>query len=271
MTGRLATKPLIATDLDRTLIYSRAAVDGLGDDGGDVVAVERYQNADVSFMTTAAASLFASLHRDALIVPTTTRTPQQLARIVLPGPTARYAIAANGGVLLVDGRSDPDWDANVSTRLATVTAVDDVRSHVELVCRPEWTRTVRTACAMFCYAVIDRDRMPPGFADEESVWADARGWRVSLQGRKLYWVPRPLTKSAALAEVRRRTAPSTVLAAGDSLLDADLLLAADVGIAARHGELVAAGWSATHVDVTDAVGIDAGEEIVSWFAVRLRA
>ncbi len=40
---------------------------------------------------------------------------------------------------------------------------------------------------------------------ELAVWAEARGWTVSLQGRKIYAVPKPLTKSAAMREVARRT------------------------------------------------------------------
>jgi hydroxymethylpyrimidine pyrophosphatase-like HAD family hydrolase len=91
-----------------------------------------------------------------------------------------------------------------------------------------------------------------------------------LQGRKLYFVPRALTKSAAVAEIARRTDAGPILAAGDSLLDADLLEAADRGIVARHGELVASGWTAPHVSVTSEIGVRAGEEIVRWFGANLR-
>ena len=139
------------------------------------------------------------------------------------------------------------------------------------MCRPEWTRTLRNAEGLFCYAVLERDRMPAGFLAEAAAWADGRGWQLSLQGRKLYWVPRALTKSAAVAEVARRVGADVTYAAGDSLLDADLLAAADRGIAARHGELVASGWRAAHVAVTAASGVRAGEEIVDWFAAALAA
>src|SRR5581483_2084983 len=97
-----------------------------------------------------------------------------------------------------------------------------------------------------------------------------RGWRTSLQGRKLYWVPERLTKSAAVAEVAKRSGCERVLAAGDSLLDVDLLLAAERGIHPRHGELHEQGWSAPNVVSTEASGIAAGEEIVRWFAAQTR-
>lgn len=260
---------LVATDLDRTLIYSAAAIERWG--GGDeVVAVERYRGADASFMTAAAAYRFEMLARAVGVVPVTTRTAAQLARVRLPGPPPRWAVAANGGVLLVDGVPDATWAAGVARRLRDAAPLDLLDAHAREVCRPEWTSTVRTADGLFVYAVLDADALPPGFVAEQRAYASSLGWTLSLQGRKLYWVPASLSKSAAVAEVARRAGTSTVLAAGDSLLDADLLAAADEGVLARHGELAAAGWGAPHVRLTERSGIAAGEEIVSWFADRTR-
>lgn len=92
-----------------------------------------------------------------------------------------------------------------------------------------------------------------------------RGWTVSLQGRKIYAVPKPLTKSAAMNEVARRAGATLTLAAGDSLLDADLLLAADHAWRPGHGELADTDWSAPHVDVLTENGVAAGEEILRRF------
>ncbi len=261
MTGSV----LIATDLDQTLIYSRRAVTRYGGGGGALAAVETYQDVDASFMTASAAAAFARLGDQALVVPATTRTAEQLARVRIPG-APKYAVAANGGVLLVDGVPDEDWRREVGERLTRGTPVGDVVAHARAVCRPEWTRLVRVAADLFCYAVLERRDLPASLVADESAWASERGWQVSLQGRKLYWVPAALTKSAAVAEVARREAASTLLAAGDSLLDADLLAAADAGIMARHGELAASGWRAEHVRVTAGCGITAGAEIVRWFA-----
>ena len=55
------------------------------------------------------------------------------------------------------------------------------------------------------------------------------------------------------------------LAAGDSLLDRDLLTYADRGIHPAHGELYGSGWSAPHVERTTAAGVLAGQQIVEWF------
>ena len=71
-----------------------------------------------------------------------------------------------------------------------------------------------------------------------------------------------------MAEVRERVAAARLLAAGDSPLDADLLLAADAGIQPADGALHAAGWRAAHVAVTRGVGLAAGEEIAAWLLAR---
>ncbi|CAM5535482.1 HAD family hydrolase OS=Streptomyces glaucescens OX=1907 GN=SGLAU_10850 PE=4 SV=1 [Streptomyces glaucescens] len=92
--------------------------------------------------------------------------------------------------------------------------------------------------------------------------AENRGWTVSLQGRKLYAVPKPLTKSAAVYEVARRTGAELTLAAGDSLLDADLLLAADPGGAPGHGELADSDWTAPTITALPERGVLAGERIL---------
>jgi hypothetical protein len=259
---------LVASDLDRTLIYSRKART-LGADATDAVCVEVHDGQEASFMTAAAAEELAALAAEAVFVPVTTRIPEQYQRVRLPGPPAQYAIVANGGVLLVSGLPDQTWSLQVEKALADGFPLHSVWDQVGHVCHPEFTVKLRNAADLFCYAVVHPNRLPPGFVEDVAGWAAERGWTTSLQGRKLYWVPTALTKSAAVAEVARRTGCDRVVAAGDSLLDVDLLLAAERGIHPRHGELFDQGWSAPRVERTAASGIRAGEEIVAWFRTRV--
>ncbi len=256
--------PLVVSDLDRTLIYSSRAL-LLAPGRVPLSCVEVHDGAQSSFMTTAAAQALAVLATDNTFVPVTTRVPEQFERVTLPGPPAPYAIAANGGVLYVEGVPDRDWSAAVARTLAGEFPLPEVWAHAAQICRPEWTVKLRNAAGLFCYAVVRPNRLPAGFVADVGGWAAERGWRISLQGRKLYWVPESLTKFAAVAEVARRVDADVVLAAGDSVLDIDLLLHATLGIHPRHGELYECGWSAPNVVQTAAMGVLAGEEIVSWF------
>ncbi len=254
---------LLASDLDRTLIYSRTAC-GLGEDDVELVCAETFEGKQMSFMTAAAAGQLAEL--GAGFVPVTTRILGQYRRVQLPGPPPRHAVVANGGLLLVDGVPDRAWTNQVVAGLRESVPLDAVWQYLGQTCHPDFTDKLRNADGFFCYAVIRPERLPAGFVEQAAGWAGERGWRLSLQGRKLYWVPHSLTKIAAVREVARRTEAATVLAAGDSLLDADLLLGADLGIHPRHGELYEQGWRAANVTCTKASGIRAGEEIVRWFA-----
>lgn len=251
-------------DLDRTVIYSAAALDlRVPDDAAPrLLCVEVYRGAPLSYMTEDAVAAYTALADAALVVPTTTRTPEQYARVHLPGPPPRYAITANGGHLLVDGAPDPDWAAAVRARLEGGAPLAEVESHLRAVGGP-FVLNRRTASDLFCYAVVDRPALAAGWVEALAGWCGERGWTVSLQGRKVYAVPRGLTKSAAAREVLARTGGRTLLAAGDSLLDADLLAAADHAVRPAHGELHDAGWTRDGLTVTAERGAAAGAELLT--------
>ncbi|MEU3301153.1 HAD family hydrolase [Streptomyces sp. NPDC006678] len=259
---------LIASDLDRTLIYSAAALHLPMPDAQAprLLCVEVYESKPLSYMTETAAALLAGLARSAVFVPTTTRTREQYGRIHLPGPAPRFAICANGGHLLVDGESDRDWQRVVAARLADECAsLAEVRAHLLAAADPAWLLKERVAEDLFAYLVVERSLLPDGWTTELAEWAGTKGWTVSLQGRKIYAVPKPLTKSAAVHELVRRTGAERVLAAGDSLLDADLLLTADHAWRPGHGELADTDWSPPHVTALAERGVEAGEEILRRF------
>lgn len=256
---------LWASDLDRTLIYSAAALDLTMPDARAprLLCVEVYQSRPLSYLTERAARLLVETARHSTFVPTTTRTREQYGRIQLPGPAPRYAICANGGHILVDGESDPDWQRTVRRRLAADCApLTQIQEHLRRSSADSWLLKERVAEDLFAYLVVDREKLPSQWVKELAVWAEPRGWKVSLQGRKVYVVPTPLTKSAAVAEVARRADADTVAAAGDSLLDTDLLLGADLGWRPGHGELADCGWQAAHITALTERGVMAGERIL---------
>lgn len=263
---RSGTGPFLAAcDLDRTLIYSRNALwlEGSDKDAPPLVVAEVYDGAPLSYMTRAAEDLLLKVAAAATFVPVTTRTQAQYERVQLPGPVPEYAIASNGGKLLHRGVPDPQWRGHLTTQIAAGCA--PLESMEELLSNPTfsgWILRLHRAEDLFVYAIVDREVMPDSFLVELQAECAAAGWTVSVQGRKLYCVPAPVTKSDALAEVARRTGAGTVLAAGDSLLDADMLAAADIAFRPLHGELHDAGYLAPNLSLTSVRGVLAGEEIL---------
>lgn len=266
---------LLASDLDRTLIYSAAACDLPGDArASDLRCVELWDRAPLSFMTATAHDLVAGLARSGALVPVTTRTVEQYQRIELPGPTPKFAVVANGGRILVDGREDGDYRADLQADLATGAAplaqVWEILQ-ASATSRAEAGRPVKTikqADETFCYAVEHAAADPDWVAELADAVADL-GWGVTRQLRKVYLVPSLMTKVRALGEVVQRAGATRVLAAGDAHLDAPMLEFAHEAIRPAHGELHEEGYSHPTVHVTQASGAMAGEEIAAWFCAQL--
>lgn len=267
--GRTAL-PLVALDLDKTLIFSARSLHLPTDvPAPELVEVERLDGAPLSFATARELHLLAELDRAAVVVPVTTRTLAQYRRVDL-GLRPRFAIAANGGHVLVDGTPDPDWAAAVADAVAAACApLAEMLVLAERFAAPGWARTVRAADDLFVYLVAHERPAIPDLT-EFAADAAAAGWAVSMQGRKVYLVPSLLTKQRAVDEVARRAGTGLRLAAGDSVLDIPMLLAADAAVRPAHGELHELGWTAPQVSVTTAVGGLAGEELCELLLARVR-
>ena len=259
---------LVALDLDQTVVFSERSA-GVA---GPSIVVEHLGGERLSSMTTGAHRQYAALADRHRVVPVTTRTVAQYRRIALPRP-AGHALCANGGVLLVDGRRDEDWDAWTAGLLADAAPLADVEARLRAVEDEPWVRLVRTAEDLFAYLVAhSRAELPQAWLDELAAALAPVGWTVSLQGRKAYAVPAGLSKATAVARLAAALGDDVLLAAGDSLLDRPLLeLAAASGGAVRpaHGELHDLGWQGAHV--TERSGARAGEELLRWLAARADA
>jgi hypothetical protein len=215
----------------------------------------------------AQVDLLAALAGYATVVPVTTRTLAQYRRVTLWSPPPEWAVTTNGGILLHHGEIDADWHAAaLATAGAGSRPLTAVAAWLAEAAGP-WIDHVRVADDLFLYTLVDRDALPAEVAEELADTLAGWAWRLSIQGRKLYAVPAKLGKAAAVGEVARRAGAATVLAAGDSLLDADLLAAADVSFRPAHGELHDTQAPADFVTKTS--GLAAGEELLRTVLTRL--
>jgi hypothetical protein len=252
-----------ATDLDQTLIYSRRAARLDPDFTAGLLPVESVADRPVSFVTAALLALLDEVWAACVVVPVTTRSLAQYERLDLFNPPRRpeWAVTTNGGNLLHHGEVDLDWNRSRHQSLAETS--DDLAAIVESVTREAgpWIDHVRVADDLFAYTIVDRTHFPAAVEDELRQDLAARGWLVSVQGRKLYAVPEALCKAAALATVQDRLGgESTLIAAGDSLLDREMLRAADWSLRPGHGELHEIGEPADVVTTT--CGPSAGEDLL---------
>jgi len=255
---------LIALDLDQTLIFSARQHAG---DEPDLRVVEHLHGRPAAVMTVRAWDLLVDLAREHDVVPVTTRTVEQRQRVVLP-PQVRWSVCANGGRLLCDGGPDPEWDGWARGISASAAPLHDAE-RVLAAAADSWVRLRRQAEGLFCYLVAhSAEQIDEGWLAGAQGWAATHGWTVSRQGRKVYLVPAGLSKEAAVLRLQATLGGGgparPLLAAGDSLLDAGMLLAADAAVRPGHGELERRPEAVPGVAVVAGGGPASGEAVLSW-------
>ena len=169
--------------------------------------------------------MLAAVRRGAVLVPATTRTPAQYARVELPGGPA----PVRGREQRRAHRRRRSAGPPAGGARSSVGSPSDGAALAEIV--GGWTQSRRAVGAQpqgRRRPVLLPGRRRRGDCRRHSwatgpAWCADRGWVVSMQGRKIYALPGGLTKEAALAEVMRRVGGTRLLAAGDGALDAGML------------------------------------------------
>lgn len=260
---------MVATDLDRTLIWSARAAGEVA----NATCVEWYESEPLSYVPAGSEELLGSLITEGRLVPVTTRTETQLRRVQLPGGLPRFAVCLNGGRVLVDGEEDLTHRDRVRAELAASASQAEAGTLFA-----QWAGTaagewgpcrLREAEGMFHYAVFDEALAEGDLVEDLRAGAAELGWRTSLQGRKLYVVPAGLTKEAALRHLEDRFEVRVVGSAGDSLLDAGMLAAFAPGWVPLGSELERLGQVPRTATLTATTGLAASAEILDELATLL--
>lgn len=211
---------LFVSDLDNTLIYSYRR-----DIGPNTVCAEVYEGREVSFMTEKSRAMLDEVNRRMHFVPVTTRSVQQYRRITFADSwSPALALAANGGVLLVNGQPDPGWYAVSQAQIAPA---EPALRHAEAVLErdPDRTLDVRRVDGLF---VFTKSADVPATLARLRAVLDLTHVDLFENGVKVYVVPRVLDKGRGVRRLRARFPTAQVFAAGDSLFDLPLLEAADM-------------------------------------------
>ncbi|WP_042457586.1 HAD family hydrolase [Neobacillus dielmonensis] len=257
---------IFASDLDRTLIYSNRAINILGSSEIDnLKPVEKKGSRWVAYMTENAFSALRELAHNSLFIPVTTRTTEQFNRVFIFGQDIpiKYAITSNGARIIQNGRPLEEWTNYISQNLE-----EQSLSPAEFLSEIkrsglEWNGEWKQAEDLFLYSIL-YDVLPESLIKEISLAAEASGWRISLQGRKLYFIPKAISKGAALEFICKLEGQKVAAGAGDSRLDLDFLTLCKLGFVPKHGELVKESVN-TGLTVTSQTGVKAGEEIIQQF------
>jgi hypothetical protein len=303
---------LITTDLDRTLIFSSRATAQLGGAlpadpvemvgrqtpvgqtaagqtaVGQTAAAQTAAAQTAGELCRAARDALAALPAHARICVATSRSIFRLRRLRLPFAVP-YAIAANGGVVLVDGEPDPEWTARIAGLVDRAAPAAEVRAVLAgavgssagsagagarggnaglaasgATAGPPWLVRMGDEDDMCCLAIVEPGLLPPGELASIAGRCMELGWEASLIGRKLYAFPAGFGKEHAAAFVAKKAAREAGaeplrLAAGDTEHDRLMLADADRAWVPARSDLAAAG--AEEFVVTDLPGHAAAAQI----------
>ena len=204
------------SDLDGTLIFS-AARKQVGD-----IVIERKDGREISCMTERQSELFPRLTN---VIPVTTRSVEQYRRIEFArvGFEPRYALCANGGILLVDGEPDAEWSERSADIFRECEAeLSHFRKRLES--DPDRNFEVRLVDGLFLFTKSSEPSETLRYLGEGELCESF------FTGEKVYVIPKKLNKGAAVKRLAERLGLAEFAAAGDSLMDISMLNAADIAV-----------------------------------------
>lgn len=230
---------LFTSDLDRTLLYSVSMMKKYPID--DIVTAVEYKGEKaISFMSQYSIEKLSQFHENHLFVPVTTRAIYQYERIAAfqQWLQPKYAIMSNGGTIQVDGQLDIEWVRKIQEKITTTSvSKEDFLQLFAEIRHNDWVLKEHVVDEFFYMFHINEQNVPFGeLIDFERKLATI-GWKLFLQGRKLYFLPIQLNKASAVTYLKSCVDYDIHVAAGDSLMDYDMLRQAGISYSPAHGEL----------------------------------
>ena len=216
------TKILFASDLDNTLIHSHKY------QKSSDICVELYQEREQSFMSQEAVTLFRQMvqQKNIYFVPVTTRTIAQYQRIFFPDACVpKFALTANGYILLKHGVPEPEWLS--ASRKQNAQYLPEFRKLETLCLADARFRHVSLADDMFVACACETPETADICLADYQKLTFLPGFRT---GRKLYFFPPDSDKGTALQKFRELYPADIVIAAGDSEMDLPMLKHADIAL-----------------------------------------
>lgn len=261
---------IFASDLDQTLIYSENFLSKNTSNAEDLKQqklqiIEYYQGAPLSYIHNEAVGVLQEIDAKNCFVPVTTRTEEQYKRIDFSkfGISPQYAVTTNGAKVLLNGEVDKNWESQVQKKLARID-----RNHeqlcelVDTIIDAKVIKKMRRAEDVFSYCVLYRDLLDLKQVEAICKVLEPEGWSISLQGTKLYFMPKVISKWDAVEYVSNQLGSVKVVSAGDSLLDLPLLCNSFIGWIPEHGEIYSQNLHHTKQLLTSGVsGIEASVAI----------
>ncbi|MBU3130032.1 HAD family hydrolase [Clostridium tagluense] len=265
---------IFASDLDSTLIYSSRHCTLINEE--KLVPVDFYNNCNSSFITKSIQNKLEHINGSMLFIPVTTRSTAQYMRmnyfydVIRP----KYAVVANGGIILKDGKELKTWSDISCSKIKAVVSISTMIKLCSFFLESDFVKSYKTCEDLFIYSIMDEEKLANTFLKGEiaidyfevlRLFCSKHNYSLSKQGKKVYIVPNCINKYDPIKYIMELENINTFIAAGDSLLDYPMIEHSNYGVIPSHGELLKAVPVKKLEDtvfITKTSGIFAGEEIL---------
>lgn len=212
---------IFATDLDRTMIYSEKFINK-----ENMSLVVGFQDGKTkSFMTRKAKLLLEELKKEITVVPCTTRARDQYERIPY-FQDCKYAICANGAIVLKDGVEDAQWKAVMQENL--LMCIKDMKKYKEELENSTFVRKQKVKVVDGYFLFFRAENMLDCLMYLEKN-VNKEKFYYSISTTKVYIFPKFVSKEEALRYVTDRIGDKDIVIAGDSDVDFQMMKLATKG------------------------------------------
>ncbi|MEX3621814.1 HAD family hydrolase [Viridibacillus arvi] len=231
-------KILFTSDLDRTLIYSNHMM-SLYPTTRLKTAVERKGDVETSWMCDETMELLKEVREKTLFVPVTTRARHQYERIhAIQELHPLVAVTSNGGTILENGKPDLVWAKQLRQSIEDSSVPDEQMLRImKDIKYADWMERSLYIDDLFYVNHVHLENVQVDALQQLKEELHELGWHLLLQKKKLYMLPNVLTKEAAVSYIKNKYSFDYHFAAGDSILDYNMLAMADRSYTPLHGDM----------------------------------
>lgn len=229
------------------------------------IPVEFKRDQHLSFMSKTSINLLKKFNKHHLFVPVTTRSLTQYKRIKLfqRELVPKLAIVNNGGTILLNGKVDENWKKAIENQInGTSAPKEDIFRLLSYIGNKQWIEKITNVDDLFFLLSVKSKNIPIDEIPHIETEFLRVGWRIHLNGRKLYILPICLSKATAIIQIKKYVDFDFQVAAGDSFMDLDMLKQATYGFSPKHGEIFKAKHQETKINWLNETGLDFAEELL---------
>lgn len=210
------------SDLDRTIIYSNKFI---GKEKNEI-CVETLNGEEISYMSPKTIEYLKEILKEKKFIPTTTRSIEQFKRIKFNEHDINFewSIVSNGGNILYKGEIVKEWTEILASKLQTCGSLTYImESFKEKYENIEGINKIRDVDDVFFYIVVDKNTFDESNIEIFKEFLLKFKWDLYVNGRKIYFLPKVLTKEAAIEFLSNYLNEKKFGALGDSIMDLNML------------------------------------------------